>query len=82
MKNSLGVSLLAVFLLDLIVVDRVRGDWKQDWDKTVAAAEREGEVAIYGQPRAGVGKAILAFKDAYPKIKKELQRKYPKHVWR
>jgi len=68
-KNSLGVSLLAVFLLNLIVVDRVRGDWKQDWDKTVAAAEKEGEVTIYGQSRAGVGKAILAFKDAYPKIK-------------
>jgi len=68
-KNSLGVSLLAVFLLNLIVVDRVRGDWKQEWDKTVAAAEKEGEVTIYGQSRAGVGKAILAFKDAYPKIK-------------
>jgi hypothetical protein len=35
----------------------------------VAAAEKEGEVAIYGQPRGGVGKAILAFKDAYSKIK-------------
>ncbi len=46
-----------------------RADWKQDWDKTVAAAEKEGEVTIYGQARAGVGKAILAFKDAYPKIK-------------
>ena len=68
-KNSLGVGLIAVLLVNLIVVDRVRGDWKQDWDKTVAAAEKEGEVAIYGQSRAGVGKAILAFKDVYPKIK-------------
>jgi iron(III) transport system substrate-binding protein len=68
-KNSLGIGLLAVLLVNLIVVDRVRGDWKQDWDKTVAAAEKEGEVAIYGQSRAGVGKAILAFKDVYPKIK-------------
>jgi hypothetical protein len=68
-KNSLGVGLIAVLLVNLIVVDRVRGDWKQDWDKTVAAAEKEGEVTIYGQSRAGVGKAILAFKDVYPKIK-------------
>ena len=68
-QNSLGVGLIAVLLVNLIVVDRVRGDWKQDWDKTVAAAEKEGEVTIYGQSRAGVGKAILAFKDAYPKIK-------------
>jgi ABC-type glycerol-3-phosphate transport system substrate-binding protein len=68
-KNLLQASLLAVLLLNLIVADRVRGDWKQDWDKTVAAAEKEGEVTVYGQSRAGVGKAILAFKDAYPKIK-------------
>src|SRR5439155_1188473 len=47
----------------------VYGDWKQDWKKSVAAAEKEGEVTIYGQSRAGVGKALLAFKDAYPKIK-------------
>jgi len=30
---------------------------------------KKARVTIYGQPRAGVGKAILAFKDAYPKIK-------------
>ena len=35
----------------------------------MAAAEKESEVSIYGQPRAGVGKAIFSFKDAYPKIK-------------
>jgi iron(III) transport system substrate-binding protein len=68
-RTSLKASLLAALLLNAVLTASVRGDWKQDWEKTVAAAEKEGEVTIYGQPRAGVGKAILAFKDAYPKIK-------------
>ena len=53
----------------MALADAAKGDWKQDWEKTVAAAEKEGEISIYGQSRAGVGKALLAFKDAYPKIK-------------
>jgi iron(III) transport system substrate-binding protein len=68
-KASLKASLLAVLWLSVILAGSVHADWKQDWEKTVAAAEKEGEVTIYGQPRAGVGKAILAFKDAYTKIK-------------
>jgi ABC-type Fe3+ transport system substrate-binding protein len=61
--------LLAILLLNVGLAASAYGDWKQDWEKTVAAAEKEGEVSIYGQSRAGVGKALLAFKDAYPKIK-------------
>jgi ABC-type glycerol-3-phosphate transport system substrate-binding protein len=68
-RISLNASLLAALLLNAALAASVRADWKQEWEKTVAAAEKEGEVTIYGQPRAGVGKAILAFKDAYPKIK-------------
>ena len=69
MRTSLKASLLAALLLNTSFVAAVHADWKQDWEKTLAAAEKEGEVAIYGQSRAGVGKALLAFKDAYPKIK-------------
>ena len=68
-KNSVKASLFAALLLNFLLASVVRADWKEDWEKTVAAAEKEGEVTIYGQSRAGVGKAILAFKDAYPKIK-------------
>jgi iron(III) transport system substrate-binding protein len=42
---------------------------QRDWENLVAAAEKEGEVTIYGQARAGVSKAIHAFNDAFPKIK-------------
>ena len=68
-RTSLKVSLLAALVLNIALAASVQGDWKQDWEKTVAAAEKEGEVTIYGQSRAGVGKAILSFTDAYPKIK-------------
>ena len=69
MRTAIKASLLAALLLDVFFAAPAYCDWKQDWEKTVAAAEKEGEVSIYGQPRAGVGKAILSFKDAYPKIK-------------
>ena len=68
-RRRIKASSLAALLLTVFFAASVHGDWKQDWEKTVAAAEKEGEVSIYGQPRAGVGKAILSFKDAYPKIK-------------
>ena len=68
MKTPLSSFL--VFVLGLqFFLGLAHADWKQDWERTVAAAEKEGEVTVYGQPRSGVGKAITAFKDAYPKIK-------------
>lgn len=69
MKFSILRNVFVALLLNVSITDWGYGDWKQDWEKTVAAAEKEGEVTIYGQSRAGVGKAIMAFKDAYPKIK-------------
>jgi hypothetical protein len=67
-RTSVKAGLLGVWLLNITLADAANGDWKQDWEKTVAAAEKEGEVTMYAQSRAGVGKALLAFKDAYPKI--------------
>ncbi len=43
--------------------------WQQEWDKTLVAAEHEGEVTIYGQSRHPVSAAIQAFEKTYPKIK-------------
>src|SRR6266850_1197872 len=61
--------LICISLLNLIFLPGVLAQPQQDWDKLVAAAEKEGEVTIYGQARAGVAKSIHAFADAYPKIK-------------
>src|SRR5881628_2254613 len=63
----LSTGLCGVFLFAF--VGSARADWKQEWEKTVAAAEKEDEVTIYGQGRAGVGKSIQAFSQAYPKIR-------------
>lgn len=67
-RTSVKAGLLGAWLLSLALADAANGDWKQDWEKIVTAAEKEGEVTMYAQSRAGVGKALLAFKDAYPKI--------------
>ncbi|MFM9972557.1 MAG: ABC transporter substrate-binding protein [Burkholderiales bacterium] len=64
----LGI-LIFVSLLNVIFVPPAFAQTQRDLDKLVAAAEKEGEVTIYGQARAGVAKAIHAFTDAYPKIK-------------
>lgn len=69
MRPSTKASLSLGLLLNAFLAAAVQADWKQDWEKTVAAAEKEGEISIYGQSRAGVGKALLAFQDVYPKIK-------------
>lgn len=44
-------------------------NWQAEWEKSVAAAEKEGEVTLYGAYRRGVREAVLEFSKAYPKIK-------------
>ncbi|HEY2990246.1 MAG TPA: extracellular solute-binding protein [Candidatus Binatia bacterium] len=59
-----------LFSLGLLAFNpTARADWKQDWEKTVAAAEKEGEVVLYGQGRVGISDAIKEFSKAYPKIR-------------
>jgi len=62
-------TLICISLVHLIFLPGVFAQPQQAWDKLVAAAEKEGEVTIYGQARAGVAKSIHAFAEAYPKIK-------------
>jgi hypothetical protein len=82
-NSAMKTSVLALLLGVIITASAAYGNWKQDWERTVAAAEKEGEVSIYGQSRAGVGKAILAFKDAYPKIlSADRAATWPRRSWR
>src|SRR5574342_455219 len=80
MWNNRGRRRLARFLALLIAAVGVcfsvtaaqsaeSSSWQAEWEKVLAAAEKEGELNIYGQGRAGVGKAIQAFTQVYPKIK-------------
>lgn len=41
----------------------------QEWEKLVAAAEKEGQVTVYGPPGITYQNAIGAFQDTFPKIK-------------
>ena len=66
---ALGFTLLLV--QNLVAVDPVnaaeaKAGWQADWEKTVKAAEREGEVVVYCTDGLD-----LVFREG-------LQRKYPK----
>jgi iron(III) transport system substrate-binding protein len=43
--------------------------WQQEWQKTVASAEKEGQVTLYAPPGKQYQDAIGSFQDAHPKIK-------------
>ncbi len=42
MRTEINFSIAAVLLIGLVAVLPAYADWKQDWHKTVAAAEKEG----------------------------------------
>lgn len=43
-------------------------DWKAEWDKTVAAAKKEGKVVVAGGAGELYRKAAMSFQPAYPEI--------------
>jgi iron(III) transport system substrate-binding protein len=43
--------------------------WEAEWEKSLAAAEKEGSVTIYGPPGKPYQDAISSFQEAYPKIR-------------
>src|SRR3989338_9883207 len=66
------VASLAVSLLSTAEV-RGQSSWQKEWEATLAAAEREGQIDIAGPPGDSFRKAIVdSFTKTYPKIKAEL----------
>src|SRR6476661_11122637 len=62
------VLLAAWVVLLLLAEAHAQSDWKKEWEKTVEAAKKEGQVSVY----IGGWEAILesgAFQKAYPEIK-------------
>ncbi|OGQ84024.1 MAG: hypothetical protein A3F90_14630 [Deltaproteobacteria bacterium RIFCSPLOWO2_12_FULL_60_19] len=43
-------------------------DWQTDWDKTLAAAKKEGKVVVAGPPGQQFRNALSAFRKSYPEI--------------
>jgi hypothetical protein len=46
-----------------------KSDWQSEWEKTLAAATKEGQVTVYGPPAISYQHAIGAFQSFFPKIK-------------
>lgn len=73
------VVLLVSYLISVFIVlfpavtPAAQSVWQTEWEATLAAAEREGEVAIAGPPGESFREAIESgFTKLYPKIKVEL----------
>lgn len=56
-------------LLVALLAQSAAAQWRAEWDKSIAAAEKEGQVTVYGPPGTTYQNAIGAFQDAFPKIK-------------
>lgn len=75
-KSSLGCELFLLLclcgaLLEPRVLRAADGAtaWKQEWQKVVGAAEKEGQVTVYGPPGKQYQDAIVSFQESYPRIK-------------
>ncbi len=44
-------------------------DWKKEWDKVVAAANKEGSLVVAGPPQGAERSVMLTFQKAYPQIR-------------
>jgi iron(III) transport system substrate-binding protein len=63
------VFLLLAALLLRLPTSNAQSTPAKDWEKTIVAAENEGQVTVYGPPGVGYQNAIGAFKEAFPKLK-------------
>jgi ABC-type Fe3+ transport system substrate-binding protein len=63
------VSTLAILISRAALAAEVRPPWQQEWDKTVKAAEQEGQVVLYSLSEIGDAIANSGFQKKFPKIK-------------
>jgi iron(III) transport system substrate-binding protein len=61
------IAIVNFFLVLFVTV--AWADGRQDWEKLIAAAEKEGQVTVYGPPGFTYQNAISAFQDSFRKIK-------------
>jgi iron(III) transport system substrate-binding protein len=46
-----------------------QSDWKREWERAVAAAEKEAQVTVYAPPGKQYQDALSSFQEAHPRIK-------------
>ena len=66
-----GPLVFLAFLLFVLPSNAWSQAWKAEWEKTVAAAKKEGKVAVAGSPGQTYRDALTAFRKAYPDIQVE-----------
>ncbi|MBM4298434.1 MAG: extracellular solute-binding protein [Deltaproteobacteria bacterium] len=67
MSGTIGV--IALLSVITSAVGYAQTDWKKQWEATVAAARKEGEVAIYGPHNPAYQQVWAIFQKGYPEIK-------------
>ena len=68
--KSLRIIAMAVFLAQLAAASvRAQSDWKKQWEATVQAAKKDGEVVIYGPHNPAYQQIWAIFQKSYPDIK-------------
>ncbi len=73
--SSLGSKLFLLFCLcgtlvepQVLTAADGAAAWQQEWQKTIASAEKEGQVTVYGPPGKNYQDAIASFQESYPRI--------------
>ena len=61
------VAVLSVVLL--VASARAQSDWKKQWESTIQAGKREGEVVVYGPHNPAYQQVWAIFQKNYPEIK-------------
>ena len=66
--QALAAGVALVSSIFLAAQASAAGDWQERWNKTVAAAEAEGELNVSGPAGSLWRENLLTFRKAYPKI--------------
>lgn len=64
-----GALALTALFLPLVYGAEQRKGWEADWEKTVAAAKKEGQLSVYFWQGGNLEKALQAFEKKFPEIK-------------
>jgi iron(III) transport system substrate-binding protein len=62
-------STLAIFIPQTALTVEVKTPWQEEWEKTLKAAEQEGQVVLYSLSEIGDAIANTGFQKKFPRIK-------------
>jgi len=65
MKRNYFTGLLGVLILGLVPGVMAQQDWRQEWEKTLAAAKKEGTVAVLGPRQVQARDVVVTFQKEY-----------------